>query len=468
MDIIFHYFAVKTLARIAGFREAEAQTIAEMSEYVDDYTAYAYQRHSGVPDVLKHAPYDVYMPGQTGKENTGYNFNPSTTGFASMFDYSMLTVSSNQKNCVLPFHFLPGNIAQVEAGGRAEEAHWHSGGSQDTIITEEMAQAADEYAHAADDARNLCLIKIGMLLHIYADTCAHAGFSGYAQEDNEVELVSVQENISGRGCDVSSRFTERALQAQKGWVAKTVAIGHGFAGEAPDCTFVTWQIRRKHTGEEEPPVNNTVRFIAKAKEILEYLRAMCGQAPPIDDVEWAHIAECLNKAFLFDPAESPGKQGFFEKVSQHWLDCFGEIKDISYHYDAEQIFTSQVLTTGAFAVNLPEPVHTRFYSFVRAAQDHLITLYGPRPRSGKSTLPALNFTCGKPGENSSATAAGSNGEGFVVINGDQDLSQIVRFNNGGCVFGIRVLRQGSGLSGFYRCGWQPVPSVHLPQRPRHP
>lgn len=449
MDIIFHYFAVKTLARIAGFSKADAQTIAEMSEYVDDYTPYAYQRHSGVPDVLKRAPYDVYMPGQAGKENSGYNFNPSTTGFASMFDYSTLTMASNQKNCVLPFHFLPDNMEQVEAGGRTKEARWHSGGSQDTIITQEMAQAADEYAHAADETiRTLCLIKIGMLLHIYADTCAHAGFSSYAREDNEVELESVQENISGRNCDVCSRFTERILQAQKGWVAKAIAVGHGFAGEAPDCTFVTWKIRRKHTGEVEPPVNNTVRFIAKGREILDYLRAVCGQASPIDNTEWAPIAACLKNAFLFDPAQPAGTQGFFEKVSPHWLGCFSEdsrVKDISYHYDAKQIFTSQVLTTGLLAVNLPEPVRTQFYGFVRATQDHLITLYGPRPRSGKSTLPQLNFTCNKAGENSFAIAAGSGGEGFVAINGDQDLSQIIKFNSGGCVFDIRVLKQGSGL-----------------------
>ena len=37
MDISFHYFAVKTVAFAAGFSEAEAQRIAEFSQFIDDF-----------------------------------------------------------------------------------------------------------------------------------------------------------------------------------------------------------------------------------------------------------------------------------------------------------------------------------------------------------------------------------------------------------------------------------------------
>ena len=40
MDISFHYFAVKTVAFAAGFSEAEAQRIAEFSQFINDFNWY--------------------------------------------------------------------------------------------------------------------------------------------------------------------------------------------------------------------------------------------------------------------------------------------------------------------------------------------------------------------------------------------------------------------------------------------
>lgn len=37
MDLNFHYFAVKTIARDAGFCENDAQLIAAYSQFIDDY-----------------------------------------------------------------------------------------------------------------------------------------------------------------------------------------------------------------------------------------------------------------------------------------------------------------------------------------------------------------------------------------------------------------------------------------------
>lgn len=445
MDITFHYFAVKTLARLAGFEENQAQMIAELSQYVDDYTAYAYQRHDAIPEDLKATPYDVYLQ---AKNNGGYNFNPSTTGFGSIFDYSMLTIANNQKNYVLPFHFFPRQIQQVNAGDPAEEAHWHHPDEgQDSLITQEMDQARQEYIEASELEREPLLIKIGMLLHVYADTCAHAGFSGYAREENEVELVDVWENISGQKKSILPRFYERILQAQRGWVAKTIAIGHGFAGEAPDCTFVTWQIKRRGDYPAGPKIDNTARFLVKSREILDYLRAVL-QKDPIEDSQWGPIQVRMENAFLYDPESRDPKQSVLEALAANWAYCFAgdeNTKNIRYHYDAAKVFGGKELSPGLTLVKLPEPLYTQFYSFVRAAQDHLITLYGPEPRSGKSGLPQLDFQCTRGGENSEATSDQTEAEGVVAINGKQDLHELVRFNNGGCVYGIRVLRQNAGL-----------------------
>ena len=49
-----------------------------------------------------------------------------------------------------------------------------------------------------------------------------------------------------------------------------------------------------------------------------------------------------------------------------------------------------------------------------------------------------DFTCLMPGENSVAVSARGLENGIVSINGSQDLSQYIQFNNGGCVYSISM------------------------------
>ena len=123
--------------------------------------------------------------------------------------------------------------------------------------------------------------------------------------------------------------------------------------------------------------------------------------------------------FFSTPNPARG-QSVFEALCAHWLSCFAQepsAQGISYHYDAKKVFGGSELSTGLTAIDLPDPARTRFYSFVRYAQDHLLRLYGPRPRSGKTDLPDLVFSCSQSGENSRADCPSSPTEGVVTING---------------------------------------------------
>jgi hypothetical protein len=61
MDIAFHYFAVKTLARRASFSELDVQQIATFSQYIDDYNPYIRHYYSNIPQSLKDSvKYDLY------------------------------------------------------------------------------------------------------------------------------------------------------------------------------------------------------------------------------------------------------------------------------------------------------------------------------------------------------------------------------------------------------------------------
>ena len=82
MDINFHYYTVKTLAVKAGYTDDEAQTIANYSQFVDDFTNYKYMLLSSVPDFARHLATKI-----TGSV---WLFNPVTTGFESWFDMALL------------------------------------------------------------------------------------------------------------------------------------------------------------------------------------------------------------------------------------------------------------------------------------------------------------------------------------------------------------------------------------------
>lgn len=96
------------------------------------------------------------------------------------------------------------------------------------------------------------------------------------------------------------RFREKFLESQTGWPANAVSIGHAFAGEAPDCTFVSWKAQSREHTEQVIEFNNTDRFLLKSREILDYLRCLRGKEP-LDASAWAPFEARMRSAFLFDP-----------------------------------------------------------------------------------------------------------------------------------------------------------------------
>ena len=52
-----------------------------------------------------------------------------------------------------------------------------------------LREACDEYRmHPAGGDSIEAQMRIGVLLHIFADTCAHQGFSGILEKGNEIRL----------------------------------------------------------------------------------------------------------------------------------------------------------------------------------------------------------------------------------------------------------------------------------------
>jgi len=386
MDIAFHYFAVKTLAREAGFPEDEAQRIAEFSQYVDDYNWKLYLNCSNIPEYAKYDEYDLVI------SFLWDNFNPAQTGFFGWVDYVFLATERNQKFVVSPFHFVPrGQVADVEKQKhiRTVPATLNDGSILSNLLRRVIDTYKDERALGQDT--RITLMYLGMLLHTFADTYAHQMFSGYNSWVNKVELINAIDNATGEDIteEIQAEIRELSRRAANNEdnsanVDLIPAIGHAQAGHAPDLTYIafTMQYQSKKDSGFDSIYNrsNTTTFLDASRQIINCLRK-CLNKGDISDADWALINTRLSSAFLFKP--NP-KEDLFKQLVSRWRGIFS---GYVYSYNKETI-EKRFLFAGAENANVEAPALNatayteEFYRYNCMADQVLIGFYGPHPRRG--------------------------------------------------------------------------------------
>lgn len=167
MDISFHYFAVKTIAVYAGFTEADAQTIAQYSQYVDDYNPTFPRRYGNVPQWIIDKPgSDIYIPSRV----VPANFRPVTTGFAISADMKDMLTVKFQRNVISLFHFIPFSRVKMASGDSTTYPVKITDGGDGSIIANALIDVKAQYhrtPQANIDERRQVLMHIGMLLHTF-------------------------------------------------------------------------------------------------------------------------------------------------------------------------------------------------------------------------------------------------------------------------------------------------------------
>ena len=416
MDIAFHYFAVKTLAVLAGFSDDDAQVIAQNSQMVDDFDFTAYWNCTNVPDYIKNSQvYDLCVSG-------GY-FNPAQTGFLcdgllGYLDYLNLIIPRFQQYTCAPFHFIPPERSMIgEKEYRVAPAILGDG----SIISQLLEQAKNEYRAAADETvRHQKLMKLGVLLHIFADTVAHQIFSGYNANVNLVELVNVTNNITGEDeTAVYTSYIQKFLKTLKRWASWiTPAIGHMMIEHVPDLTHLSFTM--EYTGDDEQKHyytrSNTAEFIQMAKQILDFL-CDCLGSPRFEEERWQDTREKLRTAFRTDISKDKDQRQTVKHLKSVWT----ELRICTYDYDGEAL--KKAFAQGNAVIKALAPAHTNgtgeisldyklsatdmkllgidmsdggesvlpdsilstkasadFYNFNVIADEILIALYGPHPR----------------------------------------------------------------------------------------
>ncbi|MDP2335892.1 MAG: hypothetical protein Q8N05_05500 [Bacteroidota bacterium] len=206
MQIDFHHAVTYIIARLAGFSADEAAVVAYSSQYVDDAVNNGLVRFSN----------DAYYSriSSAHKLIDLRNFRPLANRFA-----------------MLPFHFLPGN------GGKKPGEDPDGTFIQKLVCTPGSFVARDMVALCIFDADEpYALHRLGITMHVFADTFAHQEFAGVSHQINEVKELD-----SDGILEQKKSWQDKINSIKSLFIGKVLPLGHGAALTCPDLPFLKWQ-----------------------------------------------------------------------------------------------------------------------------------------------------------------------------------------------------------------------------------
>jgi hypothetical protein len=214
MQIDFHHGATYVIARFAGMDHAAASVVAHASQYVDDAT------NSGRIEFDNGAMYERISSAH------------------KMLDYRNFEALATHLVWI-PFHFLPGN------GGLP------SGQSPEGDFIEKLVCTPDSFV--ARDMVHACLARrkspealhrLGITLHIYADTWAHQGFAGVSHRINGIKALDDHDpHHNDLGRRLKTYFGDAFDTLTGSFVGEVFPLGHGAALSFPDRPYLRWRYR---------------------------------------------------------------------------------------------------------------------------------------------------------------------------------------------------------------------------------
>lgn len=201
MQIDFHHGTTYVISRLAGFSHPKASRIAYASQYVDDAT------NDGVIRFDNGAMYSRISSAH------------------KMLDYRN-SIALKNRHVWLPFHFLPGNGGLPE--GKAPRGGFHKRllCKPDSYIAQEMIKSC-----IADKDRPYGLHRLGITLHVYADTWAHREFAGINHKVNKAG------DIQSQSKDADRRLLTKLANY---FIGETFPLGHGAVLTFPDRPNLNW------------------------------------------------------------------------------------------------------------------------------------------------------------------------------------------------------------------------------------
>lgn len=253
-----HYYAILAFAVECGFKKESAKTLAYASQFVDDAKIN-----------------QLTISGPTYGIKLDYKKPDSLINMATCHNYSHLKTFNHAAmiNNTCAFHFVPGCIGNNFA--------WKMTCEPEGKILQEIKNAALE----END-----LVKFGIVLHAWADSYSHEGFSGLLSKPNDIDkLTSHSKVYLSRGIYLSNfiLWLQRKFfggEFDNIFDRLVPPYGHAKALHYPDEPYMDWSSEYDekniyYKGQKAPKRNNVDTYKKAFKSIKDLLKQFLDKHP---------------------------------------------------------------------------------------------------------------------------------------------------------------------------------------------
>lgn len=256
MDVDFHYGTIYVLSRWAKFCAANSHVIACASQLVDDNFD------------------DNPFSDAAEKENIAQGIK---VRYSCQNTLGNITGKGNAEIWV-PFHFLPGLQGDKLEDKLVCKKH--------SVLSKALADRLLETT--LDNAR--FGFRLGVGLHVFADTWAHQEFAGINNTVNEVQNLI----FSHQGSMVQE-VLESVMSSGSNWginkiMTALMPLGHAAAVHCPDMPFIWWKTGERFSDGRK----NWDEFMEASEEIFRILQAVsCEPVTGLSDEQKKLLYRCF-------------------------------------------------------------------------------------------------------------------------------------------------------------------------------
>lgn len=286
----FHFYTIYVLCRCNGMSPANSKIVAYSSQHTDD------AKHG-------HA---------LGFENGG-RFQQVLS--AHKFMHPEVFSLDSQYKIYVPFHFIPG-----DTGGRFQERMVCRRNSE---IVQQMVREVSELV-----GKHYVLHRLGIALHVYADTWSHQDFSGLQTELSDVDQIDV---VNEGRIGIAKAFRDFFRNFAEAFLPQ---IGHAEAAMLPDEPYRNWTFYHVYQQMEKSRKNWLICQDA-SKAIYQEIKHFLTRNPKYKvqmAIPWGNIKSEITTLFK--------QKGDLKNRCRNWtrrindsgfgFTCEPDEKDISY------------------------------------------------------------------------------------------------------------------------------------------
>ena len=290
----FHYGVIRVLAEKAGFTPAQSQLVAYASQYVDD--AIYHEKISvkniedlDIPDLEKRI---------SAQDST---FDPICTAHSVVGHFLAGKKVETHRKIYIPFHFLPPN--KLEEGKEFNYSCEPKG-----KMATELVDSAINKLLEVDGKTEENFIELGVTLHSFADTWAHAEFAGrLCNKSNDLEQVYRIDNNN-----INYLVSTEPLPN----------IGHADAADYPDRSELTWGYNhdpKHYPNSHSKKRYNSDYFLKAAKVIFSKLCDVTGKKKNTFQNFEEKLLKCLTHKHTSPMLEDVFSEISFEYDKGKWM-----------------------------------------------------------------------------------------------------------------------------------------------------